>query len=259
MNNHPLYNSRIIRTYVEYLEKYYPDLTIDSMLGQAGMTASEIQDGAHWFTQSQVDSFYKSARSETGNPNIAREAGRFSASAEGLGAAKQYTLGLMNLTSIYLLMGKLYPLLSRGADVQAKKLRSNTVEIIVTPKPGVDEKPHQCDNRIGFFEAIADFVNKEPGMVENTSCFYKGDPHCHYVVTWQRSPAHRWKQVSNYAVLLGIMTSLALFFFLPTELSPLFAPMIGFLTVSFVCCCQYIGQKEFITALKNRIVPGENE
>ena len=106
MNDHPLYNSRIIRTYVEYLQKYYPDLTIDSMLGQAGMTASEIRDGAHWFTQNQVDSFYKKARSETGNPNIAREAGRFSASAEGLGAAKQYTLGLMNLTSIYLLMGK---------------------------------------------------------------------------------------------------------------------------------------------------------
>jgi two-component system, NtrC family, C4-dicarboxylate transport sensor histidine kinase DctB len=121
MNNHPLYNSRIIRTYVEYLQKHYPDLAIDSILARAGMTASEVQDGAHWFSQTQVDRFYKSALSETGNPNIAREAGRFSASAEGLGAAKQYTLGLLDLTSIYLLMGKLYPLLSRGADVQAKK------------------------------------------------------------------------------------------------------------------------------------------
>ena len=252
MNNHPLYNSRIIRTYVEYLEKYYPNLAIDSMLGQAGMTASEIQDGAHWFTQSQVDSFYKSARSETGNPNIAREAGRFSASAEGLGAAKQYTLGLMNLTSIYLLMGKLYPLLSRGADVQAKKLRSNTVEIIVTPKPGVDEKPHQCDNRIGFFEAIAEFLHKQPATVEHPSCFHKGDSCCHYIVTWEKSPAHIWKQVRNYAFLLGMTMSLALFFFLPLKAWGIFILIAGFLTVSFALCCQYIEKKELINTLKTQ-------
>ncbi len=223
------------------------------------MTSSEIQYGAHWFMQSQMDSFYKSARSETGNPNIAREAGRFSASAKGLGAAKQYTLGLMNLTSICLLMGKLYPLLRRGEDVQTKKVGSNKVEIIVSPKPGEDEKPYQCDNRIGFFKAIAEFVNKEPAKVEHPAFFYKGDPHCHYVDTWERRPAHRWKKVRNYAVLLGMTATLALFFFLPTELSPLFGPMIGFLTISFACCCQYIGQKEFINALKSRIVPGENE
>lgn len=216
------------------------------------MTASEVQDGAHWFTQTQVDRFYKSALSETGNPNIAREAGRFSASAEGLGAAKQYTLGLLNLTSIYLLMGKLYPLLSRGADVQAKRLKSNKVEIIVTPKPGVDEKRHQCDNRIGFFEAIAEFLNKEPAKVEHPSCFHKGDSCCQYIITWERSPAHRWKQVRNYAFLLGMTASLALFFFLHLKTWGLFVLIAGLLTISFAFYCQYIEKKELIHTLKTQ-------
>ncbi|HEJ84003.1 MAG TPA: PAS domain S-box protein, partial [Desulfobacteraceae bacterium] len=252
MDNHPLYNSRIIRTYVEYLQRNYPDIATEPILALAGMTASEVRDGAHWFTQNQVDRFYKRAELETGNPNIAREAGRFSASAEGLGAAKQYTLGLLNLTSIYLLMGKLYPLLSRGADVQAKKIKFNKVEIIVTPKSGVDEKPYQCDNRIGFFEAIAEFLHKEPAKVEHPSCFHKGDTRCHYVVTWERSPAHRWKQVRNYAFLIGMTASLALFFLLHFNAWGLFVLIAGFLTVSFAFGCQHIEKKELIHTLKTQ-------
>ncbi|MCF8144947.1 MAG: PAS domain S-box protein [Deltaproteobacteria bacterium] len=250
MDNHPLYNSRIIRTYVEYLQRNYPDIAIDPILDLAGMTASEVRDGAHWFTQNQVDRFYKRAELETGNPNIAREAGRFSASAEGLGAAKQYTLGLMNLTSIYLLMGKLYPLLSRGADVQAKKIKSNKVEIIVIPKQGVAEKPHQCDNRIGFFEAIAEFLHKTPARVEHPSCFHKGDNCCHYIVTWERSPAHIWKQLRNYGFLVGMTATPALFFILHPKAWGLFVLVAGLVTVSFAFVCLYLEKRALIDTVK---------
>ena len=252
MNNNPLYNSRIIRTYAEYLRKQYPDVGIDAVLDYSGMTASEMKDGAHWFTQSQVDRFHEIVLLKTGNPNVAREAGRFSASAKGLGAAKQYTLGLLNLTSIYLLIGKLYPLLSRGADVQAKKLRPNKVEIIATPKPGVDEKPYQCDNRIGFFEAIAEFLTKKPAKLKHPSCFHKGDTRCHYVVTWEESAVHRCKQISNYAFLLGITASFALFFLLPIKSWGLFVLIAGFLTVSFSFCCEYFEKKELINTVKTQ-------
>ena len=83
MDNTPLYNSRITRTYVEYLQKHYPEVEIDSVLAHAGITASEIQDGTQWFTQSQVDRFHEIVAAKTGDPNVAREAGRFSASTKG--------------------------------------------------------------------------------------------------------------------------------------------------------------------------------
>ncbi len=151
----PLYNSRIIKTYIEYIKNSYPDLDIDSILEYAGMTRYEVEDQAHWFSQDQTDRFQEILFEKTGNPNIAREAGRYSTSYEGMGPAKQYLLGFMKLTSVYLLMRKVYPIMSRGATIKAKKMGTNKVEIVATPKPGVNEKPYQCENRIGIFESVA--------------------------------------------------------------------------------------------------------
>ena len=58
-DNTPLYNSRIIKTYLEFLEKYYSGLDIDSILDYSEMTRYEIGDPGHWFSQRQVDRFYK--------------------------------------------------------------------------------------------------------------------------------------------------------------------------------------------------------
>jgi len=141
-----LYNSRIIKIFVGYLEKHYPDVDIDSILKYAEMTKYEVEDQGHWFNQRQVDRFNEILVAKTGNPNIAREAGRYAISSGAMGAVKQYLLGLMSLISLYILMEKLYPILSRGATVKAKKLGPNKVEIVSTPKPGVNEKLYQCEN-----------------------------------------------------------------------------------------------------------------
>ena len=252
MNNNPLYNSRITRTYVEYLRKHYPEVAIDSVLAYAGMTASEIQDGAHWFTQNQVDRFYEIVAVKTGNPNVAREAGRFSASTEGLGAAKQYTLGLMSLTSIYMLMGKLYPLLSRAAEITTKKIGSNRVEIICTPKPGVREKPQQCENRIGTFEAVATFLTDKPAQVEHTSCLHKGDDACRYVVIWEKTPAHLWKKIRNYALLSSIAVCPALIPFLPTISWVALLIICASLTAAVTFYSQYLEKAELIKTIKTQ-------
>ncbi len=252
MNNNPLYNSRITRTYVEYLRKHYPEVAIDSVLAYAGMTASEIQDGAHWFTQNQVDRFYEIVAVKTGNPNVAREAGRFSASTEGLGAAKQYTLGLMSLTSIYMLMGKLYPLLSRAAEITTKKIGSNRVEIICTPKPGVREKLQQCENRIGTFEAVATFLTDKPAQVEHTSCLHKGDDACRYVVIWEKTPAHLWKKIRNYALLSSIAVCPALIPFLPTISWVALLIICASLTAAVTFYTQHLEKAELIKTIKTQ-------
>src|SRR5210317_1673760 len=118
----PLYNSRLNKIYIQYLKKYYPDIDVDSILEEASIANYEIDDPAHWFTQEQQDRLQDILVARTGNPNIAREAGRFSTSSEGLGAAKQYALGLMSPRTIYLLIEKMHALMTRGADVSAKKI-----------------------------------------------------------------------------------------------------------------------------------------
>jgi hypothetical protein len=179
-----LYNSRIMKIYLQYISKYYPDVSIDSVLEYAGMTEYEVEDQAHWFNQNQADRFQEILEKMTGSSNIAKEAGRYSVSSEALGAAKQYTLGLMSLTSLYLLMEKLYPLLSRGARIKVNKIGSNKVEIISTPKTEVLEKPYQCENRIGTFESLGKWFTKTFAKVEHPSCLHIGDDCCRYIISW---------------------------------------------------------------------------
>jgi PAS domain S-box-containing protein len=210
----PLYNSRIMKIYVEYLHRYYPDLDVDAILEYAGMTNYEVEDPAHWFNQDQADHFYEVLIEKTGNANISRDAGRYATSSSGLGPAKQYTLGLISPTALYLLMGKMYTVLSRGAEIKTRKIGTDKIEIICTPKPGVNEKLYQCENRIGIFESLAKLFTNSFARIEHLSCFHKGDECCRYIVSWERTPSLVWKRIRNYFVLAGLLLCVPLFFFL---------------------------------------------
>ncbi|MFH2219393.1 MAG: ATP-binding protein [Pseudomonadota bacterium] len=179
------------------------------------MTRYEVEDHAHWFSQHQVDRFQEATVEKAGNSNIAREAGRYTTSHEGMGPAKQYTLGLMSPTTVYLLMGQVYPIMSRGATMKAKKLGADRVEILATPNPGVDEKPYQCQNRVGAFESLGKLFTESFANVEHPECFHKGDKHCRYIITWEKTSALVWKRLRNYFFMISIISSLGLFFVLP--------------------------------------------
>ena len=46
-NRTPLYNSRIILVYLEYLKRYYPDVEIDPLLEYAGITRYKVDNPGH--------------------------------------------------------------------------------------------------------------------------------------------------------------------------------------------------------------------
>jgi PAS domain-containing protein len=211
----PIYNSRIIKVYLEYIREHYPEIDIDSILEYAEMAEYEVEDPACWFNQHQVVRFYEILVAKTGKPDISREAGRYTAQSKAIGALKQFTLGLMSLASVYLLIERLYAVMSRAATVKAKKLGPNRVEITCTPKPGVNEKPYQCENRISSFESLAKLFTKRFARVEHPLCFHKGDKCCRYIITWEKTFSLFWRQIRRYSFLLSMVISLALFFIMP--------------------------------------------
>jgi PAS domain S-box-containing protein len=249
-DNSPIYNSRIIKIYLEYLRKYYPHVEIYDLLKHAEMTKYEVEDPAHWFSQRQTDLFQEALLSSTGNPSIPREAGRYAASSDGMGALKQYTLGLMSLRSVYLLMDRVYSKMSRGITVKARKLGPRKVEIILTPKPGVNEKPYQCENRIGLFESVAEMFTGRSAKVEHPSCLHKGDECFRYIITWENTPSSIWKRVRNYSFLIGLPVSMILFFIMPL------VPWIGsvmacaYVSMAFTIYCSYLEKKELGEIIK---------
>jgi len=211
----PLYNSRLIKNYVEYTQKHYPDIDINSVLRYAGIATYELEDQGHWFTQQQVDQFHEILSQKTGDTNISREVGRYAASSKASGPVKQYALGFMTPAAAYWMLEKMSPSLSRSFTLKTKKLGREKVEVTSTPNPGVVEKPHQCENRVGFLEAIPKLFSNKLAKIEHPTCIHRGGDICRYIITWEKTSSLIWKRVRNYSFFISIFVSLGLFFVLP--------------------------------------------
>jgi len=211
----PLYNSRIINNYIKLIKKRYPSVNIVQLLNAAKMTPYEVADEGHWFTQQQINLFHDKLSEITQNENIAREAGRFAASPEALGAIQKYVLGMISHSKAYEFAGKAADKFTKSTTYESKKIAYNKVEICVTPREGVQENPFQCENRIGLFEAITMiFTNKIP-QIDHPECVFRGGKTCKYVVTWEKTFSDIWKKIRNFALLFFIFALTVSIFFNP--------------------------------------------
>ena len=218
----PIYNSRIINSFILLIKHKYSYVHIGELLEYAGMKEYEVADQAHWFRQEQVDRFYERLVQITGNQKIAREAGRYAASPDVLGAMREYILGLVDAASTFEIISKTTANFTRSSRYESRRITSNSVEIVVTPiEPGV-EKPYQCENRIGFFEAIVLIFNHKitdlqyfPEIqhlptIQHPECVFRGGKVCRYLVTWDKTLFLSLKKARNLALLVLAAGNLAL-------------------------------------------------
>lgn len=204
----PLYNSRTIDIYLKLVKKRYPQVNIEKILVYSHMQAYEVADPGHWFTQSQIDLFYEKLVEETGNPNIAREAGRFSATPDAGWSMQTVVFGFLGCTKAFDVIEKISPKLTRSSKFQSRTISSNKVEITATPYPGVIEKPYQCESRIGYIEAVPMVISNVLPVVEHTECVFKGGNCCRYELTWPEPKSTKLGKIRNYLItfFLGLFT-----------------------------------------------------
>src|SRR5271157_3930734 len=103
----PLYNSRLVKNYVEYLNEHMPNVDVASLLKYAEITSYQLEDGGHWFTQSQINLFHEIMHNIVGDPDIARKVGRNVPFSKATGAVTQYVLGFITPSTAYSTLGKL--------------------------------------------------------------------------------------------------------------------------------------------------------
>ena len=252
--NLPIYNSRIIKTYIEYLTLQYPQVAPDVLLDFSGMSREQVEDPAHWFTQSQINRFHEALAEKTGNPNVSREAGRYAASSKASGVLKQYAMSFISPLSAYRLLEKITPHLTKGGVFRTTKLGSKKVEISFTPVPGVRENPYQCENRMGQLEAITKVFTNKFAKIEHPACLHKDGGICRYVITWDEAPSYTWKRLSRYSVFVGFALALVFSFFLPLlhETILTLAIMLGVLLVNL-----YAGRLEKEELAKSMVFQGD--
>ena len=247
-----LYNSRIIGTFLEYFRNARPDIDIQDLLMNSGITPYEVEDEGHWLTQRQVDDFHDAVMRQTDDPSIFREAGRYMASAKSLNAIRQFILGFITPVQAYTMLGKIASYLNRGAMFQAKKISRSKVEIIIKPLDGVSDKPYQCENRKGSFEAVAKlFTNKFP-VLEHPVCIHEGGSHCQYILSWEEPTFLRWRRIRNYIAIPSIFIMVVFGFLL--SLGPLLvlASLLAVVTFGISYYAQYLEKKDIYAKIEQQ-------
>lgn len=205
MNDKPLYNIRVISTFLEYLKNSRNNVDIGTLLADSCISPYEVEDEGHWLTQKQVDAFSSAVLKETNDPKIFREAGRYMASSRSIAAIRQFLVGFMSPSHAYTMMETIVPYINRGSTFKTKKISPNKIEIITTPAEGVEEKPYQCENRMGSFEAVAKLFTKEWPLLEHPICVHQGGSHCKYIITWEEQAFIKLRRIRNYSTIIAIL------------------------------------------------------
>lgn len=219
----PLYGSRGIDTYINLIKTRYSHINVNELLGYAQMEPYQVKDEGHLFTQKQINLFYEKLVQLSGNPNIAREAGQYAASPESLGSLRRYVLGFIGPVKAYELIGTYANKITKSCEYKSKETGKNKVEIVATPYKGVKEEPYQCENRMGYWDAVSTIFNYKLPQIDHPECLFKGGKSCRYIVSWQESPIIVWEKIRN---LTGIVLAIL---FLASPF--IFSPWIAFSTV----------------------------
>jgi len=205
MDDTPLYNSRILKNYVEYLKKNLPDIDIAPLLNYADIETYQLDDEGHWLTQRQVDRFHTILAKTTQDHDISRKVGRFSVTSRASGALGQYVMGFINPATAYGVLEKINARLSRGAVFKTKAIGTDKIELKTVLQPGVAEKPYQCLNRLGALEALAKLFTNNYAKIEHPVCIHKGGDCCLYIIAWEKTRTSVWKRIRNYSFILGFI------------------------------------------------------
>jgi HD-GYP domain-containing protein (c-di-GMP phosphodiesterase class II) len=247
-----LYNSTIINNFLKLVKARYSYINILELLQAADMEPYQVEDESCWFTQDQVDRFYEKLVRLTMNPRIAREAGLYSASPEALGTMKRYVMGMLGPGKVFEKVEQIANGYTRSSRYSSRRLGRRAVEIIVTPNPGVQERPYQCENRIGYFEAIVRVFNHRMPHIEHTECMFSGGSVCRYRISWQESPGTILRWIRNSALLFGGV-GLGSVWFSPVDSQVKLILTAGSLTLllGLSLLAEHRNRKELIGALDN--------
>jgi len=248
----PLYNSRLIKNYVEYLEKFHPEIDIDPILSDSWITTYELEDQGHWFSQWQIDSFHDLLMRTTGDPNISRKAGRYAAYSKASSALRQYALGFLTPAAAFWVVEKMNPHLTRASTLKTRRVGANKIEVTSTRNPGKFEKPYQCENRMGLFEALSNLFTKNFAKIEHPTCLHRGDGQCQYIIEWEQPSSFVLKRLRNYAAFVAVLTCAALFFFLPVASLAAIVLFFAALLMGISYYAELLDKEDLVKNIKSR-------
>ena len=244
-----LYNSKIIDNYIKLIRKKYDDVNVNDLLNYAGIEQFEVDDQGHYFTQKQINRFHERLSQVTRYANISREAGRFSASPEVMGPFRQYVFSQANPAQAYALAGRVSTRMTRSSTWESRKIASGKVEIVVTPKEGIKEEPFQCENRMGFMEAVILRFSNKPPRIDHPECVFRGGDVCRYIIAWERTLSILIRRIRNYTAIVLFLTCLSGLYFDPVWILSTGIPISAAIVLALAFISEYFEKNELEASL----------
>lgn len=248
-----LYSTRTIVTYCEYLKKQYPNIDIQPILEHAGITPEELREEGYYLTQTQINRFHEKMDEVTGDPGISRAAGRYSFESRATSNIRDYLFGFVDMATAFSLTEKTIHLFTRATVMNSRRISEDEIEIVTTPMPGTQERPFQCENRMGCYEALARFYTGHYPEIRHEECMHKGGQCCRYTIVVGKSKSSSWRRVQRLVSLIAIPWALSYFFlsfYIWLFLLPVYLAILG--GVSFYV--ERLAKRE----LENRMEPQKN-
>ncbi|HPL63135.1 MAG TPA: PAS domain S-box protein [Syntrophales bacterium] len=152
----------------------------------------------------------------TGDPEIARKAGRYTSEAESYGLLRKYLLGLLTPFAAYSILEKFASTVTRSSSLKIRKLSSNSIEVRAVPFPGIEEKNYQCRNRMGILESVPNIFLNKKADIEHPECIHRGGDLCRYILSWHEPLSSKWRRVRNLTAPLGLILVTVSFIFFPS-------------------------------------------
>ena len=252
-NDSLVYSSRIIKVYLDYLRRHYPDIDPEEIITPAGIRRAEVDDPGFWYSQKQAVQMHAIMVSKTGDPNLSRAAGRYTARSKALGPIRQFVLSLVSPLTVYRHARKLYRIMSRGAQLKVESLTSHKIKITATPMPAIEEAQFQCENRMGSFEGLAGLFSDRLAYVKHTECLHSGGRHCEYIISWKPTLAFTLKKLNHLLLAGSVLLAGGLIFVLPTSTWGAVVACLAVLTMSLTLMSGYLEKRELSRTLNEHL------
>ena len=118
--------------------------------------------------------------------------------------------------------------------------------------PNVVEKPYQCLNRLGTFEAVAKIFTGKFAKIEHPICLHKGGDCCLYTISWEKTRVYVWKLIRNSSYIFGFIACVLSVSFMPPAYWDVLVLSFLLIVIGTTLYTEHREKKELIATIRDQ-------
>jgi class 3 adenylate cyclase len=203
------YNIKILRNFVLYFKEKlgWSHTQIEELFTAAGLPIAYLDADDNWFDQEIADKFYNLAVQRSGDKDLAFKVGAYTVNAFSAGIGGLLIQGAFSARFAYKNIQRIAGVYTKGSYYEAVSISSEEASIRSRVKEWCNEKPYQCENRLGMLASIPLAFGAYGVESEHPICFHKGQDYCEYKLKWKEPLRARPIPIAALTAVTGLLIS----------------------------------------------------